>query len=187
MKEKMQRVAMLMLVAVVFAGCISSTPERNSNFGIIDELKMLNGEYQNRGEGAEGVAPTYLSSLVWPSATNIDHSSITTIAVQATGKNSLLIRAYSADVLVKQDLFVLGKDFTLRSGKIRLRQGLYLAGLHVGDPLIGPYYHRDELGLDQTGHGKYRTQGALAGLVYAVLPIALFGKEEVRFVRIRNE
>lgn len=177
---------MLMLAAVAVAGCISATPERNSDFASIDDLTMLNGVYQNRGESAEGIAPTYLSTLVWPSATNIDHLAITTIDVRAKDEHSLMIRAYSTNALVKEDRLVQGKDFTLHSGRIRLMRGLYLAGFKAGEPLVGPYYRQDEIGIDQTGHGKYRTQGAVAGLVYAFLPIAVGVKEEVRFVRIRD-
>lgn len=182
----MHRAAMSMLAAVVITGCISANPEFNSDFASIDGLKTLNGVYRNRGECAEGISPTYLSALVWPSAADIDHPAIATVVVRATDEHSLQILAYSADDLVKRAHLVQGRDFTLRSGRIRLRRGLHMAGLHVGDPMIGPYYRQDELGIDQAGHGKYRTKGAVAGLVYAVLPFALGVKEDVRFVRIRD-
>jgi hypothetical protein len=59
-----------------------------------------------------------------------------------------------------------------------------MAGFKVGEPLIGPYYENNVLGIDQTGQGKYRQEGAVAGLVYALLPIALGSREDVRFVKI---
>ncbi|MEK6640427.1 MAG: hypothetical protein AABZ17_07120 [Nitrospirota bacterium] len=49
---------------------------------------------------------------------------------------------------------------------------------------VGPLYERDELGLDTKGHGKLSSQGGFVGLVYMVIPMAIGGYDDVRFVSL---
>ena len=186
MKEKMRRFCLLISLMIVVGGCVSSAPHDNADFRSVDQLRALDGTYQNRGEGEEGLRTIFLSGLVWPSATNIDHHVVTTVEVRAADDHSLLVRAYATDALVKEELFIQGEDFTLHGGRIRLTHGLHIAGFKSGEPLIGSYYENTELGIDQTGQGKFRPKGAVAGFVYALLPMALGSREDVRFVKTGN-
>lgn len=43
-----------------------------------------------------------------------------------------------------------------------------------------------ELGLDKKGNGKYQQEGATAGLVFLILPIAIGSNDEIRFIRLSN-
>lgn len=184
MKEQFRSFGLLTCLMIMGGGCVSSAPHNNAGFHSIDQLKAMDGTYQNRGEGEEGLRIIYLSGLIWPSATNIDQLAVTTVEIRAVDDRTLLVRAYSADTLVKEGRFIQGRDFTFHEGRIRLTHGLHMAGFKGGEPLIGPYYESTELGIDQTGHGKYRQEAAVAGFVYAIVPIALGSREDVRFVKI---
>ncbi|MDH4186509.1 MAG: hypothetical protein OEV08_05905, partial [Nitrospira sp.] len=80
--------------------------------------------------------------------------------------------------------FVEGKDFEIHSGRIRLRQSFKIGGFNPGEPIVGPFYERDDLGIDRKGHGKFRKQGGFVGLAFLLVPLASGENEEVRFIRI---
>ncbi len=51
------------------------------------------------------------------------------------------------------------------------------------DAVLGPSYVKAVIGLDETGHGAYRSEGWVAGIVYALVPIAVTAEAEMRFKR----
>jgi hypothetical protein len=83
--------------------------------------------------------------------------------------------------LYKEEKYVEGKDFSLGSGRIRIKQELRMAT----EGVAGPYYQSVELGLDQRGQGKYRRSEAFAGVVLLV-PIAFSENRDARFIRLEK-
>lgn len=180
----MKKYAMLLCVALTLSSCLISNPANNAEFGRVDKIQQLEGVYLNHGEGGKGANPSYLSRLIWPTAGVVDHQLVSTIEVRAISDNTLVVKALGRNGILHESIFLEGQDFELRSGRIRLNHKLAIAGFKSGEPMVGPYYENTELGIDQRGNGKYRSQGAVAGLVYMVLPIALGVNEEVRFEKI---
>lgn len=180
----MRRFVPLFSLVLLLGGCITTGPTDNVGFGKIETIKELEGVYQNLGEREQGAPPIYLSQVIWPKTGGIAHAAIATIEVRSMSPSTLMVRASSKDGVEKEDTFVEGKDFEIHSGRIRLKQSFRIAGFRSGDPIVGPLYERAELGLDRTAHGKFRTQGGFVGLVYMLIPLAIGGNEEVRFVRI---
>jgi len=162
----------------------NSGPTGSPAFGHVEAIGDLEGVYKNSGEGGAGSQPVYLSALIWPNAADIDHAAVSAIEVKVSGNHTLCVRALGKAGIEKEDTFVEGKDFVLNAGRIRLKQVVGIAGFKVGEPLVGPYYESVEIGLDERGHGKYRQRFSAAGLAFVVIPIAIGGSDEVRFVKI---
>lgn len=179
----MKKIISLICIALMLDGCLISRPGNNVGFDNVEKIKQLEGIYSNLGEGGKGSAPIYLSRLIWPN-TDIDHKSVVSIEVRAISGTMLVVKANGKNGGMHESTFAEGKDFELHSGRIRLKNKLAIAGFKSGEPMVGPYYENAELGIDQRGSGKYRMQGAVAGLVYLFLPLALGVNEEVRFEKI---
>jgi hypothetical protein len=184
MEDPMIRFIPLFSLVLLLGGCITTGPTDNVDFGKIETIRELEGVYQNLGEREQGAPPVYLSRVIWPEAAGIDHAAITAIEVRLLSPNTLGVRASSKDGVEKESTFVEGKDFEIHSGHIRLKQNVGIAGFKSGEPVVGPYYERDELGLDRKGHGKLSKQGGFVGLVMMLIPMAIGVSEEVRFIRI---
>ena len=69
-------------------------------------------------------------------------------------------------------------------GRVMLKRDVGMAGLAVGEPVLGPYYTSIELGLDTRGQGKALQRFGLLGLGYLVVPLVVRGQTEARFLRI---
>lgn len=180
----MRKLLPLLFIVVFLGACINSSPLDNADFGRIETVNDLEGIYQNLGEREQGAPPIYLSAVIWPKAAELNHAAVVTVEVNITGNNALTVKALRKDGVEKEDTFVEGKDFELHSGRIRLKRIAGIAGFKSGDPIVGPHYESVELGLDEKGHGKYKELGFVAGLAFLVVPIAVRGSDEVRFVRI---
>lgn len=184
MEISMGRLIPLFSLVLLLGGCISSGPTDNVDFGKIETIRGLEGVYRNLGEREQGAFPIHLSEVIWPKTGGIAHAAITTIEVKLLNPNTLEVRASSKDGVEKEDTFVDGKDFEIHSGRIRLKQSFRIAGFRSGDLIVGPLYEREELGIDRKGHGKLSKQGGFVGLVVMLIPMAIGGSEEVRFIRI---
>jgi hypothetical protein len=184
----MGRRHLFLLVGVLIAGCsFHSAPADNVEFRGVVALQEFEGRFTNLGEvEGEGAAPVYLSAQIWPKEPAMAHDTITAVEVWAENEDTLLVRALRQDAVARESRFVLGKDFQLREGRIQLNSDWALLNEGAGDPLVGPRYSRAELGLDTRGNAKYRSQGAAAGLIFMMLPVALSLSEEVRFVRMEG-
>ena len=172
--------------ALMISGCISSGPANNVGFSQIEGIEDLEGIYRNLGEASPGSGPFYLSKIIWPKDEELDHKNIENIEVRKITSEALTVKAITNGAVKKETIYVKGKDFKISGGRISLNVGGGIAGLKGGEPLVGPYYESAELGLDSSGHGKYRQNFATAGLVYLFLPIAIGGNEDVRFVRFKE-
>ena len=175
--------AALLLIMVVLAGCISSSPPDSIDFRRIESVSDLEGTYRNLSEGGSG--ESYLSAIIWPNEA-LDHRAIVAIDVVASGRDALTVRALGTDGTKKEAVFVEGRDFQLESGRIRLHSAAGMVGFKSGEPMLGSWYETVELGLDQKGRGKYADHYSAAGLVYLFLPVAISRTYEVRFVRIKG-
>ena len=175
-----------LLTALAAAGCtFSSAPPRNIAFATVTDLHQLQGRYRNRGLGGAEEMPMFLSGLIWPADSALDHTSIDAIDVDAPSASTLTVRAIDAQsTVVKESTFVEGRDFELEAGRLRIKRRGALLGEAPDDPLVGPRMEEVELGIDLRGHGKYRSTFTAAGLVYLLVPVAVHGAQEVRFERI---
>lgn len=184
--EEMKKLLSFCFVILLVA-CVGTKPEHNANFGTIENISDLQGVYQNLGDGGSRIYPKYLSAIIWPKVEKLNHKAITSIEVKVTGPKTLLVTARTKEGIEKEEAFIEGKDFTITSGKISLKQKIRVAGFKDGEVIVGPYYESEALGLDSKGEGKYKQQEAVAGLVFAFLPFVMGNNDEVRFVRIDKE
>lgn len=164
------------------AGCISSAPVNNTDFGRIEKIEQLEGVYKNSGEAP---TPFFLSRIIWPNEKELIHALIDTVEVRKVGSKTLMIRAIGEGVVKIESTFIKGIDFEIEDGRIRLNQHIGVFGFQKGDPFLGPYYESSVLGLDTTGQGKFRHRIGMIGLL-VIFPIAMGGDEEIRFVKIKD-
>lgn len=183
----MTRLLLVLFISLLLMGCAtSSKPADNTEFANLQTLRELEGTYQNLGLRQEKTPPFYLSSIIWPAPSQLDHASILTIEVRVPSEHTVLVRASSEQGVEREDIFIEGRHFELTSGRIRLKQKNGIAGLKSGEPIIGVYYEGVELGLDQKGNGKYHNKSGVIGLVYSFLPLAFSSSEEIKFVKLGN-
>lgn len=174
------------MAILLTAGCSSNgtPPALRTEFDFDAVPVALAGDYVNRGEGNPDLRAVYLTSVLWPKEP-LDHAAIEIVRVAAAG-DTLRVRGLGGGEIRRESIFVRGRDFELEQGRIRLKHELGLAGFH-GEPVVGPYLHRMEVGLDTEGQGKLRERTAVAGLAFLVWPVAVNTVEEIRFSRIEPE
>ena len=172
----------LTVATLLLQGCIYARPFGNAPFADIKSIAELEGVYRNLGEQKQGSTPIYLSGLIWPERK--DHASVSTIEVNALDGKTLLVRAHGSAGVLKEEQFVEGRDFELRSGRILLKKQVGFIGLIESEAhMAGPTYEQEEIGLDGRGHGKLTRRQAIVGLVM-MIPMAMGVREDVRFVRV---
>ncbi len=178
------RTLLAMIMLTLVAGCIFGRSDY-ADFDAARRLTDFEGTYQNRGQPSRFHATRvqFLSAILWPKD-NVEHAQVETIEVRAINADSLVVRALSERGVEKESTFVEGKDFTLVDGQIRLKDEVRVAGTRAGDPFVGPIYEHVALGIDRQGQGKYRQDGAGAGLVFMLLPFVYTDREDIRFLRI---
>lgn len=181
----MRALAAVLLTLILSSCVLNSAPKDNVAFGDVSSLQQLQGNYQNAGIGG-GAAVTYLSAIIWPDP-KLDHKGIDRVLVTARNTNTLLVQAYSANSVVKEGVFVEGKDFHLANGRLHLKRDVSILGFRAGEPILGAGYENVEIGLDGSGQGKYQQDFAVAGLVFALFPAAFVGSSEVRFVKLQSK
>ncbi len=173
-----------LVISTLLIGCVTSNrPTDSVGFGSITSLHQLEGIYRNQGEtGESGEGGTgyiyYLSVILWPDE-KLDHTVVKTIEVRAVDEKQLVVKAYAGTKLIREEIYVEGKDFSIDSGRIVVKRKLGLATQGAA----GPVYERAELGLDLRGHGKYKRTSTFAGIVL-LIPLAMSETDEVRFVRL---
>jgi hypothetical protein len=171
---------------VILSGCYASGPINNLAFNDGANLKSLEGVYQNIGEADLKSIPANcpdcrrrLSEIIWPGDKSLDHKTIDAIEVRNTEEKTLTVKALEKGKVKKESLFVEGRNFTFKAGRIHLKTEVFFAA-----PVIGPSWQTIEIGLDSEGNGKYREESGTAGLAFFVIPVAVTGTDDVRFVRM---
>ncbi len=181
------------IAAILLSGCyFPSGPPADMGFDDIEQLNDLDGVYQNLGEGGPDTDTTYLtdtiylSEIIWPDATSRDHVQIERIEVRTIDAGSVAVTAFGWDgVVKKQENFVAGEDFTLDDGKIQMHADVAgILSAKVG--AVGVFSEGVELGIDKTGHGKYRGTGSHVGTAFVVIPIAGGPRDDIRFERLSD-
>ena len=169
---------------MLLGACFTTGPADNAGFARIKQLSDLDGVYENQGEG---VIQVQLSELVWPDAADLDHFRIDRIEVRAVDADTLEVTAKDGSAtVVKHGLFVEGKDFKISGGTIQLSRKVRAppGDAEAVTTFLGLAYEDVDLGLDEAGHGKYRSGGVAGGLLFMFFPIAMGGSDEVRFNRM---
>lgn len=175
----------LCVAAFLLSGCFTSGPPGNLGFSDIEHLSDLDGVYGNLGEGESG--ELRLSNLVWPDAEGLDHPRIDRIEVRAIASDTLTVTATDkSNGVIKSANFVEGEDFKISDGVIQLSRRMIAPPLDAEaiTHFLGLGYEDVDIGLDQAGHGKYRSKGVAGGLVFMWFPIAAGGSDDVRFRRL---
>ncbi len=181
------------IAAILLSGCyFRSGPPANVGIDDIEQLNDLDGVYQNLGEGGPDTDTTYLtdtiylSEIIWPDATSYDHLRIERIEVRAIDAASVAVTAFGWNgVVKKQENFVEGEDFTLNDGKIQM-YGDVAGILSTKVGAVGVFSEGVELGIDKTGHGKYRGTGSYVGTAFVVIPVAGGARDDIRFERLSD-
>ena len=174
------------LIAAIYSlwGCSSTAPHENQPFKEIADISELAGVYENKGDGGGGQRSIFLSKILWPKDGQLEHEEVKLIKVEKVSDQALLVQGIGQELVRKKSMFVLGRDFELTAGSIRLHSEAGIAGLKSGEPMVGLYAGGSKIGLDAQGHGKFQSSGTAAGLVFLVVPMAVSGSQEVRFRRV---
>ena len=118
--------------AILLSGCFTTGPVDNLPFGEIEQLSDIDGVYENFGES--GLAPMWLSQLIWPDVEDLNHDGIELIEVRAVDDVTVAVTATASDAaIVRHETFVEGEDFDLSNGSIQLNRRVKGAPL---DPKI---------------------------------------------------
>lgn len=198
-----------LLFLLFLPGCIiiNSAPKDNQEFTKATGVQEFNGTYRNLGEPAT----LYLSQLVLTNRTvssrndplvedmrgNLVQESYITnifgsktrdkeielIEVESDGK-TLTVKAIKDQCIISSKEYLFGRDFTFSDGKVILKKEFHALTRGPGDVIVGPSYEKVELGIDVAGHGKYKSQGYFAGMVFMLFPMAAGGADEVKFEKI---
>ena len=98
-------------------GCALSTTAPNDDTGFVatENIQALAGCYRNRGEGQ---GQRYLSAVIWPKE-KLAHDQIKAIHVAFEQPNKLQVAAIGSGGIIKEEVFVEGKDFHMVSGRIK--------------------------------------------------------------------
>jgi hypothetical protein len=169
---------------MLLSGCFTTGPADNLGFADIEQLSDLDGVYQNMGEPVSmGIL---LSHLIWPDVEGLYHTRIDRIEVRAVDADTLEVTGQdSSERVVQRGIFVEGKDFKISGGTIQLSRKIQAPpDAESATHFLGVAYEDVDLGLDEAGHGKYRSGGVAGGLVLMFIPIVVGGSDEVRFNRI---
>ena len=184
----------IVLTIFLIAGCaFHSEPEGNQEFHQISQLPELAGVYKNKGNPSG-----YLSWIIWPDIKQIrpdikeiinadtGHEDIEFIEV-IPKDNSLIVKAISNGCSIYDKTYILDRDFKISDGKIVIHREAHLLTRGGGDVLLGPSYEDITLGLDTGKHGKSRSSGYGAGLVFMMVPVAISDISDIRYERVSDK
>ena len=165
----------------MLTACISTGPTNNKEFASIGKISDLNGTYLNKGDdGSEGKYEHYLSNILWPNDKSIDHTLIDTIVVSSVSDTQLSVKGLHDNSIVKEQIFIDGKDFKIQSGRIHLSNnfdGAFNLVMGISNRTI-------DLGIDASGHGKLRREENAVGM--ALIPFVINEKKDVRFLKVEE-
>lgn len=185
MKPKILRLKVVtILLLLPLCSCVIPPEEDSLPFASVDSVQDLAGSYKNRGVSANGKTTAYLSRIIWPADDELDPSTVEVISVAEAGPGVLEVKALAGGEVQKTGRFVEGEDFTIQGDTITLERHVGMAGLEIGEPLVGPVMEQRTLGLDTSGHGKYRKSTGFVGMVFLLIPVAGSVGEDVRFERL---
>lgn len=184
----------LFVFVFLVAGCaFHSKPENNLEFKEIADLQELAGVYKNKGNPSGFLSQKIWSDItrVFPDIRNVKtldtgHENIEFIEVISV-KNSLIVKAITDGCAVYEEKYTLGEDFKISDGKIVIKRESHLLSRGAGDVLLGPSYEDIAIGIDAGKHGKSRSTGYAAGLVFMIIPVAISDSTEIRYERVHNK
>ena len=184
----------VILAAFLVNGCaFHSKPEENLDFYQISQLSELAGVYKNKGNPSG-----YLSWLIFPDikkqrydiqktgSFDIIHEDIEFIEV-IPQDSSLLVKAVRNNCSIYEKINTAGRDSKIKDGVLIINREGHLLTRGGDDVLLGPSYESVTLGLDTGKHGKSRSSGYAAGLVFLVVPMAISGTTDIRYERVHKE
>jgi len=180
----MKNVVIILFVCIL-TGCVSSSPVNNEEFKSIRGIEDLQGAYRNNGDSGKGGPTIYLSRIIWPADESLKHEDVDIVEIQKLDDKKIEITALQNEIVKRNGIFEAGKEFNIENGRITINREGGVAGFKSGEPMLGLYYGNVTLGLDKAGHGKYRSSGAAAGMVFMVIPMAMSAQDDVRFERVR--
>ena len=181
MEKQISKVVYLSFLLLIICGCHAVPPD-NVEFSQIINIKELEGVYNNYGEGEPNTRFVYLSQLIWQREEGLKHFSVQSVEVKAVNDKTLLVKAVGENgEIMKEGLFIEGKDFKLSSGYIPTP-----GQFGFPYPIIGISYENSDLGIDTRKDGKYKVRTTSAGLLALLIPVALTGTEEFRFMRMKK-
>lgn len=176
------------MILLLFGCSYHHSPMNNSNYRAIDNFSSLEGTYTNHGEYSKKTTSAfyYLSEIIWGTNkfsknSKYKHTDIKLINVSSYN-NELVVKAIVNNCAVDEARYVKGKDIKLDNGKIILNSSFSMgSSVH-----IGLSSSEKVIGLDDNGNGKFVFNEFSAGLIYMMVPFVLSGKNEVRFIKLKN-
>jgi len=168
------------ILVFVNVGCVSKVvPIGDTGFKIVQDIKELNGCYENLGRSGNKWK-SELSSFLWAD-TKIKHTKIKTICVSDIDENTISIVGKSTknkNIYVQK--YIKGKDFRIESGTITVKSKVGI----VNDNMAGPTYESVVIGLDKEGNGRVISGVSFVGIAL-LIPVVMHENRVYRFLRIK--
>lgn len=170
-----------MLFIASNTGCaISSTPKEDTGFANAKDIQSLAGCYRNKGEGKDK-KPRFLSAEIWP-GDDLAHTQIKAINVVYVKPRTLRVIALGDNKIIKESIFVEGKDFHLSSGRINIKSDTVVSYAYpAGNVFIGVGHGSKALGIDANGDARMQESSTFAGTAFLVIPVAGNVQDAFRF------
>lgn len=173
------------IVSLLFlTGCVSFPDKGAIDFKDTNDIKQLEGVYENKGD-----PKGYMSERI-PNFTplnsnkkHIEDNSIKYINVKVINKK-VIVQAIKDECVAYERNYIYGIDFNFENGKIVIENDFNLLSRGPGDLTLGPSYFRTVIGVDSNGDGAYHNSGAIAVLVLFTVPVAAAGIDEIRFTKL---
>jgi len=181
MMKKYVKVLFFGMLVFVNVGCVSKVmPVGDTGFKIIQDIKELDGCYENLGVSGRKWKAN-LSSFLW-GGKKIKHEKIKTICVSNIDENTISIVGKSSkykNIYIQK--YSKGKDFRIKSGTITVKSKVGI----VNDNMAGPTYESVIIGLDKEGNGRVNSGMSFAGIAL-LIPIVMHESRVYRFLRIKS-
>lgn len=184
-RHPLQLAGGLIGLSLACAGCIATNSDRlapETRFRPLSAVTELTGVFRNQGASRSGQWKPLLSDYLFPRARLTAPRAEIRFSVPTA--SHLRCEAVVDGTVVASRVLVEGRDFRLEDGCVRLADGLDEAGVMEGG--IGITTEVSRLGLIDNGDMVLRCDGGGAGLMLFIVPMAVTGRVEAAFERIRT-
>jgi len=165
-------------------GCVSFPDKGAIDFKDTNDIKQLEGVYENKGD-PKGYMSERIPNFIPMNSSKkyIKNNLIKYINVKVINEK-VIVQAIKDNCIAYEKNYIYGTDFNFENGKIVLENDFNLLSRGPGDLTLGPSYSRTVIGIDSNGDGAYHNSGAIAVLVLLAVPVAAAGVDEIRFSKL---
>jgi hypothetical protein len=186
----MKKNSFLFIIFPFLSACISlSDPYKEIPTTKIKSISELSGVYNNMDSSKKYALSVIVFNGPIKDEHNqiIDDSTITAIAVNVIGEDSVSVKAIKNDCYVFEKTYTQGKDFELKNGEILLNTESELVGFKSGAPALGFAHKQSALKIGVGGDGIYQINEYATGLAYLMIPFSFGSKKQIKFEKTKDQ